>query len=82
MQIKELYRYFREGGGTNVSPTKPECDYTILFRVIADEDKLITKDGENFCTVIDTDDVNEWYEVEPQEEEIETEVLIETDLVE
>ena len=70
MQIKELYRYLREDGGTNISLNKPECEYTTLFRIIADEGKFITKDGENFCFVIDTNEKDVWYEVElPKEEE-------------
>ena len=53
MIIKELYHYEREAGKVTVSTEKPECDYTVKFRLIADEGKELTKDGENFTTCID-----------------------------
>ena len=64
MIIKELYRYEREAGKITVSTEKPECDYTIKYRLIADEDKELTKDGENFTTCIDVDSAEGWYEVD------------------
>ena len=79
MQIKELYRYKREDGGINVSPIKPEGDYTTLYRLIADEGKALTKDGENFCSVIDTDSTDGWYEVDAVEEEAVEETVEETE---
>lgn len=63
MIIKELYHYEREAGKITVSTAKPECDYTVKFRLIADENKELTKDGENFTTCIDVDDTEGWYEV-------------------
>ena len=64
MIIKVLYRYEREAGKITVSPEKPECDYTNKFRLIADEGKELTNDGENFTTCIDVDTPEGWYEVE------------------
>ena len=64
MTIKTLYRYKREDGGITVSLNKPECEYTELARIIADEGKVITKDGENHFAVIDTDSTDGWYEVD------------------
>lgn len=64
MIIKELYRYEREASKITVSPEKPECDYTVKYRLIADEGKELTKDGENFTTCIDVDNTEGWYEVE------------------
>ena len=64
MIIKELYRYEREAGKVTVSLEKPDCDYTVKFRLIADEGKELTKDGENFTTCIDVDSTEGWYEVE------------------
>ena len=67
MVVKELYRYEREAGKITVSTEKPECDYTIKFRLIADDGKKLTKDGENFTTCIDVDSTEGWYEVETGE---------------
>lgn len=64
MTVKELYCYEREEGKITVSPEKPECDYTIKFRLIADEHKVLTNDGENFTTCIDVDSTEGWYEVD------------------
>jgi len=69
MQIVNLYRYNRENGGTTVSPIKPNCEYTEMYRLIADEGKVLTTDGENFTSCTDTDTLDGWYEVdEPIEE--------------
>lgn len=69
MQIITLYRFEREGGGITVSPNKPDCDYTELSRIVADEGMAITKDGENLYSVIDTDVTDGYYEVEIETEE-------------
>lgn len=64
MFIKELYCYEREEGKVTVSTEKPDCEYTLRYRLIADENKVLTKDGENFTTCIDVDSTEGWYEVE------------------
>lgn len=64
MEIKELYRYTRENGGVTVSTEKPECEYEITYRIIADEGMEVTQDGVNTFCCVDTDDTNGWYEVE------------------
>ena len=70
MKIKPLYRFVREDGGVTVSPNKPECEYTEKMRLIADEGKMLTKDGENLHRVIDVDSSEGWYEVdEPKKAE-------------
>ena len=71
MQIKELYRYSREGGGVTVSPEKPECEYEINYRIIADEGKLVTRDGVDAFCCIDTDTAEGWIEIDAPEEEVE-----------
>lgn len=69
MQIITLYRYEREPNKIDVSPNKPDSEYTTLFRLIADEKKVLTKNGIDICTVIDVDNTEEWYEIEaPQED--------------
>lgn len=64
MTVKTLYRYKREDGGITVSPEKPDCEYTELVRLIADEGKMVTKDGENLFPVIDVNNAEGWYEVD------------------
>lgn len=65
-----LYRYKREDGGTTVTTDKPSVSHTTLFRLIADSGKMLTLDGTNLHCVVDTDNVDGWYEVdEPLEEE-------------
>ena len=64
MIIKELYFFEREEGKFTTSPIKPECEYALRYRLIADEGKVLTKDGENFTTCIDVDSPEGWYEVE------------------
>lgn len=69
MEIKTLYRFTRPDGGITVSPEKPDSEYTEMFRLIADEGKLLTQDGENMTSCVDTDSTEGWYEVEEQVEE-------------
>lgn len=69
MQTINLYKYERPNGGTTVSPVKPDGEYTKMVRLIADEGKVLTKDGENFTTCIDTDTADGWYEVDDPEGE-------------
>ena len=64
MIVKELYCYEREVGKVTVSTEKPEGDYSLRFRLIADENKELTKDGENFTGCIDVDSTEGWYEVD------------------
>ena len=64
MSVKELYCYERETGKVTVSTEKPYCDYTLRYRLIADEGKLLTKDGENFTPCIDVESTEGWYEVD------------------
>lgn len=64
MQIIPLYRYFREDGGVNVSPIKPNKQYTVLYRLVADENKVLTQDNIETCDCIDTESIDLWYEIE------------------
>ena len=65
-----LYKYTRENGGTTVSPDKPNCEYTEMFRLVADEGMMLTQDGEELFGVVDVDSTEGWYEVEAPEEEV------------
>lgn len=50
MQTIPLYRYTRPDGGVNVSPKKPDGDYTEMVRVAADEGKILVIDGaQTYC---------------------------------
>jgi hypothetical protein len=64
MLTKTLYKYKRENGGTTVSPIKPDCEYAEMVRLIADEGKALTKDGEKLTPCVDTDTADGWYEVD------------------
>lgn len=62
MIIKTLYRYTRDGK-TTVSPVKPDGDYSVTYRVIAEEGMAITN-GNLECECIDTDHPSEWHDCE------------------
>lgn len=64
MQTITLYRYIRKDGGVTVSTVKPEGEYTEMVRLVADEGKALTQDGENLTFCVDTDSTDGWYEVE------------------
>lgn len=68
MIIKELYRYERAEGKVTVSPIMPtDKEYTILYRLIAEEGKVIT-DGEETFTCKDVDSIEGYYEIDAPEE--------------
>ena len=64
MEIRILYRYEREDGKITVSPEEPNVLYEELYRVVADEGKHVTLDGENTYSVIDTEIKDGWYEID------------------
>lgn len=67
MIIKDLYRITRKDGGTDITPNKPLAgEYTKLYRLIAEENKILT-DGINNYICIDTDDINAFTEIEEVE---------------
>ena len=68
MQIINLYRYTRPDSGVSVSPAKPDGEYTEMYRLVADDGKLLTNgETETFC--IDTADPTKWSEIDVPEEE-------------
>lgn len=80
MEIIKLYKYIRPEGGVTVSPIMPEGEYTEMMRLVADEGKLLTKDGENLTSCVDTDTADGWYEVdEPEETDVPIEEVISDD---
>jgi len=62
MQTIKLYRFIRPDGGVTVSIIKPETEYTELYRLIADEGKILT-DGNDFVCCIDTNNPSIWSEI-------------------
>lgn len=62
MQIKPLYRYVRHDGGVTVSPNKPDCEYTEMYRLIADEGMILQK-GDELTPCVDTDSTEGWEEI-------------------
>ena len=69
MNTRVLYKYTRENGGITVSLNKPKGEYSELVRIVADDNKRITKDGENLYTVIDQETADGWYEVDAPEDQ-------------
>ena len=67
MEIRILYRYEREDGKITVSPEKPSVPYEELYRVVAEEEKYVTLDGENTYSVIDTEIKDGWFEIDAPE---------------
>jgi hypothetical protein len=63
MQIITLYKYIRADGGITVSPVKPECEYTEMYRIFADEGKTLVK-GDVVTTCADVESLDGWEEIE------------------
>ena len=70
MKTITLYKYKRRGGGITVSPTKPSVKHTEMYRLVADEGKILT-DGDAETTCVDTNDVDAWTEIDNAEKVIE-----------
>ena len=70
MITKLMYRYTHDNA-TIDSPVLPEgqIEYTERIRLIAEPNKVLTKDDEKFCTVIDIDqsDLELWHEIDKPE---------------
>lgn len=62
-----LYRYEREDGGITVTTEKPNVPHTTLFRLIADDGKMVTLDGVDMRAAVDVDSVDGWHEVDAEE---------------
>lgn len=62
MQIITLYKYERDGGGITVSPEKPDKPYTLMYRIVADEGKILTN-GETMTPCVDVDSTDGWDEI-------------------
>lgn len=67
MQKIILYRYTRPDGGMTNSPVKPGCDYTVRYRLIADDGKTLTN-GTDTAYCADVDSVDGWTEIDTKPE--------------
>lgn len=75
MQTITLYKFLRPDGGTSVSPVRPECDFDIMVRLVADDGMILTNDSEyTYC--IDLEDVTGWSEVEDRNSQSDAEELM------
>lgn len=63
MQAVNLYRYNRTDGGVTVSTVMPDCEYTLRYRLIADEGKILTN-GTETAKCVDTDTLDGWEEID------------------
>lgn len=71
MTTKTLYKYDRGNGKITVSPNKPDGEYKEMYRLIADEGKVLVKgDIETVC--VDTDTTDGWEEKDAPADEEET----------
>lgn len=64
MTIRTLYKYKRLDGGVTVSVNQPDVSYDVMYRIIADNGKLVTRNGNDDYSVIDTDYDYGWYEID------------------
>lgn len=70
MQILSLYRYENHLGQLVISPREPiVTSYATLYRIIAEDGKMLTKDDINVTPVVDTYSTEEWREIDWKEEE-------------
>ena len=67
MQVINLYKYIRENGGVTVSPNKPNVEYTEMYRLVADEGKILTN-GEIVTSCVDVETIEGWNEIEATDE--------------
>ena len=70
MQVKKLYLYNSPGIGTIVTLNEPDAYYSELVRIIADEGKVVTRNGTDLFTVVDADSATGFYEIDAPEEEL------------
>lgn len=71
MQIMNLYKYAEQGNAYCITPERRnEADEPYCYRLVADEGKVLT-DGatRTSCIDIDKGDLENWQEVEKEEEE-------------
>lgn len=73
MKVIILYRYIRPDGGVSISPSIPDCEYTEMFRLIAEKGNVLTQNGVDTYPCKDVETTEGWYEI-PEPVEFEDEV--------
>ena len=69
MQTITLYRYTRPDGGVTTSPIKPYAGvYSLKYRLIADDGKLLTE-GTTITECVDVESPEGWTEIDAPEDE-------------
>lgn len=69
MQTITLYRYIRHDGGVSTSPVKPDtAEYTVEYRLIADDGKALTN-GTIIAGCVDVESTDGWTEIDAPEDE-------------
>jgi hypothetical protein len=53
----------RENGGVTVSPNKPDCEYTEMYRIVADDDKILVN-GDIVTPCLDVESIEGWEEID------------------
>ena len=71
MQTIKLYKYNRADGGVTVSPIKPDTEYTEMYRLVADEGKVLVN-GEVTATCTDVTSDEGWSEIDEPIENTDT----------
>lgn len=69
MQKITLYRYKRTDGGVTISPVQPDEEYTVLYRLVAEDGYTLT-DGNTTAVCVDTDKPDVWKEIVEVTDEI------------
>lgn len=67
MTVKPLYK-FTEGTRTTYTLIEPDCEYTLMYRLIADAGMELVN-GNQRVSVIDTDTLDGWTEEPAQEDD-------------
>ena len=62
MRTITLYRSTRPDGGVDVSPTVPNVPYTTIYRLIADDNMVLT-DGTKTTKCVDAASTEGWTEI-------------------
>lgn len=63
MQTITLYKYERGNGGVTVSPIQPDAEYTVMYRLVADDGKMLVN-GDVITSCIDVESTDGWTETD------------------
>lgn len=67
MQTIILYKYTRADGGTTTSTTMPDVEYTLMYRIAAEDGYMLTKNGKDLFYCVDVENKEGWYEIKDVE---------------